>query len=87
MPKVHGLSRSLAVVPEPAGIPAMRSKRNSQQDTRTEDDHIPGSGREQARNHDKTKPDQPGNDQPPPRESMTRAVNSRVQSAAKPRSA
>jgi hypothetical protein len=81
------LSRSLAVVSEPAGIPAMRSERSSQQDTRTDDGHIAGSGREQARNHNETKPDQPGHDQPPPREPITRAVNSRVRSTAKPRSA
>jgi hypothetical protein len=73
------------VVPQPAGIPAMRSERNSQQDTRTEDDHIADSGREQARNHNKTKPDQPCNDLPPWLESITRAVNYRVQSTAKPR--
>ena len=83
----RALSRSLAVVPEPAGIPAMRSERSPQQDTRTKDDHISDSGREPARNHNKTKPDQPSNDQPPPLESIPRAVNSRVQSAAKPRSA
>jgi hypothetical protein len=83
----RALSRSLAVVPEPAGIPATRSERSSQQDTRTEDDHVADSGREQARNHNQTKPDQPGNDQPPRLESITSAVNSRVQPTAKPRSA
>jgi hypothetical protein len=65
LPTVACPEQSLAVVPEPAGIPAMRSERSSQQDTRTEDDHIADNGREQARNHNQTKPDQPGNDQPP----------------------
>jgi hypothetical protein len=65
----------------------MRSEHTSQQDTRTQDDHIADSGREQARDRDETKPDQPGKDQPPPLESISTAVNARVQSAAKPRSA
>jgi hypothetical protein len=75
------------MVSEPAGIPALRSKRHAQQDTRAYDDQITDCGREQARDQDETKPDQPGKDQPLPLGSVSAAVTARVQSAAEASSA
>lgn len=73
----------LAMVSEPARIPAIRSEPSSQQDTRTQDDDIANSGREQARNHDEAKPDQPGKDQPPRFGSIGKTVHAGAQSAVK----
>ncbi len=75
------------MVSQPAGIRAVRSERSSQQDARAQDDPIADPGREHARRDDETKPDEPGKDQPPPRESISRAALARVHSAAKPGSA
>jgi hypothetical protein len=73
----------LTVVSEPAGIPGMRSERRSQEHARTYDDQVAQTGWEKAREHDEAQPQQPGNDQPPPRGSSAMAVEVRARSAAK----
>lgn len=77
-PRVASLERSqrlLAVVSESAGISAVPSKRSSQEDTGTQDDHIAHAGREQARDHDEAKADQRGENRPPRFGSIGMAVD------------
>lgn len=81
LPKVacpERTGRLLAVVSESAGISAMRPKHSSQEDTRTQDDHIAHDGRGQARDHDEAKPDQEREDQPPRFGSIGAAVDERA---------
>ena len=56
----------------------MRPKHSSQEDTRTQDDHIAHDGRGQARDHDEAKPDQEREDQPPRFGSIGAAVDERA---------
>ncbi len=52
------------MVSEPAQIARTRSEHRSQEDTRTEDDHVTNSGWEQPGDHHEAKPKHPGEDQP-----------------------
>ena len=75
------------MVSEPAGIPTVPTQHAADQDTGTQDEHIADSGREQARDHNDAKPDQPGKNHAPRFGSIDKAVHTRAQSNMKPCSA